>query len=82
MKDLRHLPTVEIFHEFLPSAFFMFFLFLCVEYLLPILVTGSVSSFFGLFFVLFSCFCLSVLSCVLFGGESLLPCAPRVGAMN
>ena len=42
----------------------------------------SVPSFCGLFFVLFPYFGLSVPSCVLFAGESLLPCAPRVGAME
>ena len=36
----------------------------------------------GLFFVSFFYSCVKVLSCFLFGGESLLPCAPRVGTMN
>ena len=35
LKDICQPPAVEIFHAFLPSAFFMFGLFLCVEYLLP-----------------------------------------------
>ena len=35
LKHLSHPPAAEIFHAFLPSAFFMFGLFVCVEYLLP-----------------------------------------------
>ena len=59
----------------------MFVLFVCVESLPP--DTGNMQRFLDflvLFFVLFSCCCLSVLSCVLFAGESLLSCAPRVGS--
>ena len=87
LKDLRHPPAVETFHACVPSFhFFHVWLFLFVEH--QILDTGydvRVVSFilFVLFFVLFSYFCWHVLSCVLFGGESLLPpCPPRVGAME
>ena len=56
-------------------------LFLCVQYLLPVPDTGyRLHVAFLLFKKIVFRFVfvfLFVLSCVLFGGESLLPCAPR-----
>ena len=60
----------------------MFGLFLCVEYLLPDTGYTWRSFVFSFCFSFSFRIVLSVLSRVLFAGESLLPCAPRVGAME
>ena len=73
-------PGGCVFHAFPPSTLSVLGVFFCGStcYLIPV----NVPLFFRSVFLLHFVFVSSMLSCVLFAGETPLSCAPRVGAME